>query len=187
MWDGSAERNPWVPASHQQEDSPCFQFLAHHKGCGCARGHSPHTCAQHRTIPKLCWERSAVETQGADPGPDRACQPGLSPAELPTERLLSAPYSGRYWTGGCLALPLCLTGISPSVATTVWEEDTTTDTKQSEPAGGRKWQRYTRVPACPEGHTGGGGEKQTICHLRKPLLHWSQGRAQQLKIQQSNQ
>lgn len=159
MWDGSAERNPWVPASHQQEDSPCFQFLAHHKGCGCARGHSPHTCAQHRTIPKLCWERSAVETRGADPGPDRACQPGLSPAELPTERLLSAPYSGRYWTGGCLALPLCLTGISPSVATTVWEEDTTTDTKQSEPAGGRKWQRYTRVPACPEGHTGGGGAR----------------------------
>lgn len=28
VWDGSAERNLWVPASHQQEDSPCFQFLA---------------------------------------------------------------------------------------------------------------------------------------------------------------
>lgn len=161
--DGSAEGNPQGPAS-QQEGSPCFQFLAT-GAVGVPKGTCPTHVHSTEQFPNLAGKEVLRKPREPTWGTD----PGNRPGEPTLGRTEGAGAAEACWTahGEALCsrlwkvldeqpLPLPLPHRNcPFVATTLWKEDTTTDKKQSEPAGGRGGSGIAgRQPACPEATRG---------------------------------
>lgn len=140
---------------HSRKARPAFNFWPQGLWV-CPRALAPHTCtAQNNSQTSL--------------GKKCCGNPGNRPGEPTLGRTEGAGAAEACWTahGEALCsrlwkvldeqpLPLPLPHRNcPFVATTLWKEDTTTDKKQSEPAGGRGGSDTAgRLPACPEATRG---------------------------------